>query len=120
VLIGVWRALCQKSRIQVSCWCRSCICCGGAAAAAITAHLPHHLAGTTQFERRSTATSIPTWDPSQCSRCNSCVLVCLDTLDKLCLKSTPYHTTDWLACMTMRCCCFHCTSAAPSFRHHPV
>ncbi|HHN77610.1 MAG TPA: pyruvate:ferredoxin (flavodoxin) oxidoreductase, partial [Phycisphaerales bacterium] len=32
--------------------------------------------GTTRFERRSIATSIPIWDPSVCIQCNKCAAVC--------------------------------------------
>jgi len=32
--------------------------------------------GTTQYEKRNIAQSVPVWDPESCIQCNKCVLVC--------------------------------------------
>ena len=33
-------------------------------------------AGTSAFEKRGVAVSVPTWDPSKCIQCNTCAFVC--------------------------------------------
>ena len=61
--------------------------------------------GTSQWEKRNIATSIPLWEPEVCIQCNQCVLVCphaairAKAYDPECLSSAPdsFLSTDYTA-----------------------
>ncbi len=61
--------------------------------------------GTTRFERRSIAASIPIWDPSVCIQCNKCAAVCphaairAKAYEPVALEGAPgsYLCTDYRA-----------------------